>query len=168
MIERYGDIVVNISASSSIVKLRQGGDNDAKTLERVVTQAKLVDFIQNVMGRSASELSVLQDKDPPYLFRARQLPNLKKDYEHVALFNDTDIFHFDKGTRERVALFFVGPGNSGAYFHQHLNAYNALIYGAKRWFLLPPQADKGQDQPSMSDWWVVLNTCSLLLSIATG
>ena len=152
MLERYGSVEVNISASSSIVKLRQGGDNNAETLERTVRQAKLADYIQNVMGRSASDPSVLQDKDPPYLFRARQLPNLDADYEHIDLFNDTSIFHHDKVTRERIALFFVGPGNSGAYFHQHMNAYNALIYGAKRWFLLPPQADKGEEQPSMSDW----------------
>ena len=39
---------------------------------------------------------MLQDKDPPYLFRARQLPNLQQDYEHIDLFNDTSIFHFDK------------------------------------------------------------------------
>lgn len=154
MIEKYGSVEVNISASSSIVKLRQGGDNDKDTLERIVYQAKLVDYIQNVMGRSATDSSVLQDKDPPYLFRARQLPDLHKDYEDMELFNDTNIFHHDKVTRERIALFFVGPGNSGAYFHQHMNAYNALIYGAKRWFLLPPQADKGADQPSMTDWWV--------------
>lgn len=104
------------------------------------------------MDFAADDPSVLADRDPPYLFRARQLPKLEEDYRHLPFFDDVNTFHHDMGTRERIALFFVGPGQSGAYFHQHMNAYNALIYGAKRWFVLPPQATHGPEQPSMLDW----------------
>lgn len=152
MLERYGSVKVNISASSSIVKLRQGGDLNADMRERTIYQTELSEYINEVMGRSGTDRSVLDEKDPPYLFRARQLPGLQQDYGHLELFNDTKVFHHDRATRERIALFFVGPSNSGAHFHQHMNAYNALVYGAKRWFVLPPQADKGEGQPSMLDW----------------
>ena len=36
------------------------------------------------------------------------------------------------------AQFFLGPPGSGAPFHAHRDAFNALIFGRKRWFLLPP------------------------------
>ena len=36
--------------------------------------------------------------------------------------------------------FYMGPANSGAPFHVHNIAVNALIYGRKRWALLPPPA----------------------------
>ena len=34
--------------------------------------------------------------------------------------------------------FSLGPSGAGAYCHDHTNAWNALIYGRKRWFLYPP------------------------------
>ena len=35
---------------------------------------------------------------------------------------------------------------SGRYFHQHYAAWNAVVYGRKRWFLVPPQAYFGPKQ----------------------
>ena len=51
-------------------------------------------------------------------------------------------------------ILFVGPGGSGAGFHDHSNAFNLLIYGSKRWLLLPPsgtymsEATKGVTSPA--------------------
>ena len=33
---------------------------------------------------------------------------------------------------------YLGPPGSGANDHYHGHAYNALLHGAKRWFLTPP------------------------------
>ena len=34
--------------------------------------------------------------------------------------------------------FYIGSNGTGTGFHQHDRAYNALLFGQKRWFLLPP------------------------------
>ena len=39
----------------------------------------------------------------------------------------------------RPPQFYVGPAGSGAPFHMHRAAYNALVYGRKRWLLRPPE-----------------------------
>eukprot|EP01048_Picozoa_sp_COSAG05_P015718 COSAG05_NODE_1930_length_3818_cov_2.245227_1_plen_116_part_00 len=35
-------------------------------------------------------------------------------------------------------LFFIGAAGSGVGFHRHGHAWNAVVYGRKRWFLYPP------------------------------
>ena len=34
--------------------------------------------------------------------------------------------------------FYLGPSRSGAMMHFHNHAVNALAYGRKQWFLMPP------------------------------
>ena len=36
-------------------------------------------------------------------------------------------------------LFFLGARGSGVGFHRHGEAWNAVIFGRKRWFLYPPE-----------------------------
>ncbi|EGD77594.1 hypothetical protein PTSG_08691 [Salpingoeca rosetta] len=38
----------------------------------------------------------------------------------------------------RTKQFYLGPAGSGAPMHVHSGSWNALVYGRKRWFLLPP------------------------------
>ena len=45
--------------------------------------------------------------------------------------------HGDNVGDASIQFYLGGPG-TGAPFHRHDGAYNALIYGQKRWFLLPP------------------------------
>jgi len=45
-----------------------------------------------------------------------------------------------------AAQFFLGPAGSGAPWHFHSDAFNALAHGTKRWFVTPP----GSDQNSFS------------------
>lgn len=42
-------------------------------------------------------------------------------------------FSFNSSTRFDHSLFYVGPRGSGTQFHVHGAAWNALIYGEKRW-----------------------------------
>jgi hypothetical protein len=50
------------------------------------------------------------------------------------------------------ALFFIGGDKSGTYFHNHDNAYNALLFGSKRWWLLPPVATWGLASATTHAW----------------
>ena len=60
-------------------------------------------------------------------------------------FQDTDLadslqippfFRIEKGIDE--SLFFLGASRSGVSFHKHADAWNAILFGHKRWFLYPP------------------------------
>ena len=44
--------------------------------------------------------------------------------------------------------FFLGGPGTGSPFHYHHSAYNALIFGEKRWFLLPPRSAVYSTVPS--------------------
>ena len=85
-----------------------------------------------------------------YLFRSQNLaPGIAEDIRPGPLpyfgGEDGDAFsEWDQRRREDSAIFFLGPTHSGAYFHQHFAAWNALLYGAKRWFMLPPDAVFGK------------------------
>jgi ankyrin repeat protein len=46
---------------------------------------------------------------------------------------------------------FLGPANSGSQLHYHLAAVNMLIYGAKQWFLIPPDAARYARKP-IAEW----------------
>ena len=63
------------------------------------------------------------------------------------------------------ALFYVGPEGSGVNFHQHTNAWNALFFGRKRWFLFPPYAIFGPTALPMRETRTPdLNTATPLLT----
>ena len=46
---------------------------------------------------------------------------------------------------------YLGPPGSGAPLHFHKDAYNALAFGEKRWWLLPPHAARYSAEP-VSAW----------------
>ena len=52
----------------------------------------------------------------------------------------------------RNVQFYVGPSLTGAPPHFHNFAWNGLVYGAKRWFIFPPQQSIYTRQPVM-DWY---------------
>lgn len=49
-------------------------------------------------------------------------------------------------------IFFLGPRHSGAFFHAHSHALNALAHGRKRWLLLPPGAAYGAQGRTTLEW----------------
>lgn len=48
--------------------------------------------------------------------------------------------------------FYIGPALSGAPGHFHRSAWNALIYGKKRWFLYPP-TEAFYSRKHVWSWW---------------
>jgi mannose-6-phosphate isomerase-like protein (cupin superfamily) len=92
--------------------------------------------------------------NPPYLFEKRVLPDQDLHFHHPPIF-EHERFSWPRSVRNDNALFFVGGAGTGAYCHQHSAAYNALIYGRKRWFVYPPNAFFGPHGAVMLEW---LNT----------
>jgi tetratricopeptide (TPR) repeat protein len=62
-------------------------------------------------------------------------------------------FRIAKGMDE--SFFFLGASKSGVSFHKHADAWNAVLFGRKRWFLYPPtKTPPGGVWPGFSqlDW----------------
>ena len=86
-----------------------------------------------------------------YVFE-KGLPNaIKAGFRHLPLFDSMEFFPKRLDERERGAYFFVGNRGSGTGFHNHDHAYNALLFGKKRWFLLPPVSSYGALGSSLAE-----------------
>eukprot|EP00040_Diaphanoeca_grandis_P025275 m.139786 g.139786 ORF g.139786 m.139786 type:complete len:864 (+) comp30080_c0_seq2:305-2896(+) len=58
---------------------------------------------------------------------------------------------FEHTTMRGSFQFFLGPAGTGAPIHMHASAFNVLMYGRKRWYLLPPPHAMYSKQPIM-EW----------------
>lgn len=47
-------------------------------------------------------------------------------------------FAWNRTARDGAALAYFGPAGSSVTLHEHTNAWNALVFGMKRWIMLPP------------------------------
>jgi hypothetical protein len=124
------------------------------------------------------------DPDPAYLFSTQPLQGLRADYTEPAIFfpgagaaggaegkdgaaggskrlkpgggaeQEHGPFAMNASARDSSALFYFGPAAAGVSIHQHTNAWNALVYGRKRWFLLPPYTLWGPTGMPMVGGWV--------------
>ena len=81
-----------------------------------------------------------------YLFDRRAYPGLADDYKHPPPFERPE-FTRSRPQREANALFYHGVAGTGTFCHQHSSAYNAMLWGRKRWFLFPPSAHVGAAEP---------------------
>jgi len=99
----------------------------------------IADYVANHTGH-AGEAAL---SNPPYLFKQRQIPGISADVDAPAYFADRARFSWSDEHRANASLFFIGPTLSGAYFHAHYAAWNAVVYGRKRWLLMPPGAFYG-------------------------
>ena len=83
-----------------------------------------------------------------YVFNeAHKTSPLGKDFELPPLIKDLADHSFVGGPhREDKDLtrfqFMLGPALSGAHIHAHASAWNGLVFGRKRWFVMPPKALK--------------------------
>ena len=95
-----------------------------------------------------------------YMFAQDPLKGLREDYGAPNFFADRSRYGYSREERAETALFYVGPAGSGVNFHQHTNAWNALFYGRKRWFLFPPALTAYSFLP-MRDWLAEHKNASL-------
>jgi len=80
---------------------------------------------------------------PMYMFTAdytNENPPLRDDIrELIELLHDVPDTNETDTLKELSPQFFVGPAASGAPMHWHNTALNALAFGEKHWYVLPPQ-----------------------------
>ena len=98
--------------------------------------------------------NVTRTNDNAYLFGWNQLPNVEKV---MSAASNEDIFSYERFTftrkeRRDKSLWYLGGIGSGAFFHTHTAAWNACVYGAKRWYFMPPGEGWGVHFSSTREW----------------
>ena len=96
----------------------------------------------------------------PYFFQ-REFPlgeGILGDYEELSHFDtDSKMNHaWEIDYRQAKSLMILGAAGTGTGFHSHTSAYNALVYGRKRWYLLPPLLPRVIDMDTALPWYEVL------------
>ena len=82
-------------------------------------------------------LSSTQEKCPNTMFDhfgQKYAEEMATDWRHPKLLQMWNRFAWNKQRRDVQALFYAGPIGSGTSVHAHNAAFNALVYGAKRWY----------------------------------
>ncbi|KAG2562736.1 F-box protein At5g06550-like [Panicum virgatum] len=86
----------------------------------------------------------VQEERPLYLFDAKfaeKVPEMGRDYEVPVYFRE-DLFSVLGEERPDYRWVIIGPAGSGSSFHVDPNstsAWNAIIKGAKKWIMFPPE-----------------------------
>lgn len=98
----------------------------------------LHDFLSELSALHASQSANQQPEDisslPPYIFDSLSSESpLMSDFTIPPVL-DPNVTQITTQTVQ----FYIGPPLSGAPVHFHRSAWNALVYGKKRWFLYPP------------------------------
>jgi len=85
---------------------------------------------------------------PTYIFETIPLDSpLLRDFKLPSVLNP-NMTHISVTKMQ----FYLGPALSGAPLHFHRSAWNVLIFGQKRWFLIPPRHAIYSRQ-HVWDWW---------------
>ena len=152
----YGDIKVLISTSGDKIvseniypTVSSFSSFFGKTItsESISLQSYIEDYLnQNNDNRSR----------PLYLFKKRNPlgAKLNNDYTHSKHFQEKSngMFDYPQQRRNQNAIFYLGSNGSGTGFHRHSAAYNALLFGRKRWYLLPPNVPTVHDDDLETTW----------------
>ena len=140
---RHGNLAVKTQPSSEVVYNRQGG---AKVAATVTVQ----EYVDQRMASHAGPRT--KNADEQYLFGGTTTAQLFHDVPAPGYFQDLTRFAWEREERARAALFFLGPAGSGVGMHEHTSAWNALVYGRKRWVLLAPNSHYGPTATTMGEW----------------
>jgi ankyrin repeat protein len=127
----YGDVSVDLSVIPHAV-----------LYDQPIHRSTIRDFISSwetkVQMKDATMDNDLPLHDSPFLFDGEKLlssiPGLKNDIGELP-----KVFNFTQGSRTYLHQFSLGSIGSGAQYHFHGDAWNALVYGEKKWkFVAPP------------------------------
>eukprot|EP01052_Picozoa_sp_SAG31_P013827 SAG31_NODE_843_length_11551_cov_6.757772_3_plen_189_part_00 len=104
----------------------------------------LADHIAGFADQAERESS-LPELDKRYVFESRffgeEAPELFEDFTYPPFFNGLG--------QSRAFYMYIGPELSGLWFHQHGDAWNGLVFGTKRWFLMPPSVAEDRHASSV-------------------
>ena len=122
--ERFGDVMVTLQRSR------------AKNDKRTTSFSDFMGYIEETV-----------DKDPYYLtdwpFRS-DAPQLSDDYQPPGYF-ESWLDRLPATLAPNLCWLYIGPAGSGSAMHQDAmmtSAWNAVIFGQKRWLFYPP--DQGE------------------------
>ncbi|VAI91527.1 unnamed protein product [Triticum turgidum subsp. durum] len=107
-----------------------------------------------------------EEERPLYLFDAKfadKVPEMGSDYE-VPVYFQEDLFKVLGEERPDYRWVIIGPAGSGSSFHVDPNstsAWNAVIKGAKKWVMFPPEVPPPGVHPS-SDGAEVTSPVSIM------
>eukprot|EP00040_Diaphanoeca_grandis_P007536 m.41285 g.41285 ORF g.41285 m.41285 type:complete len:673 (-) comp18750_c1_seq1:163-2181(-) len=158
-VDIYGAFNISVRQSSQVAYDNEFGGLTAKNMsikeyvETIIDAKPTASIVGDVGGDGGDE-----NIDPPYVLSTslNAIPALKQDISALAFFNDVR-FSWPTHRREESALLYVGQAGSGVSLHEHTNAWNALVFGKKRWLLLPPYSQYGPTglphQQWMTDWY---------------
>eukprot|EP00040_Diaphanoeca_grandis_P003040 m.23540 g.23540 ORF g.23540 m.23540 type:complete len:728 (+) comp14243_c0_seq1:794-2977(+) len=139
------------------------GDGDVTESEKGITgddNSNNVDDNSNNVddkgerGSGVGATDVKRNVDLFYIMNSSvaQRSSIKAAYRHPVYFEDKSMFDLSEKLREDFALFFLGGAGTGVGLHEHSAAWNALVYGRKRWVLYPPHSVYGPTDLPASEW----------------
>lgn len=120
--ENYGHLALQVKREA------QHGPGQAS-----MTMAQYIDYLKSN-----------QDESPYYLASwdfMLDAPELAQDFELPVYWKDDWILDLPEELRPRLLWLFIGPARTGFRMHVdigHTAAWNAQLFGSKRWTLFPP------------------------------
>ena len=110
----------------------------------------MADFIEGIVHLAGEHVG--PSEPPPYLFEAEFVaanPDFMEGVKSIANVVQ-GIDGVEVGNREAPRVqFYLGAAGTGAPWHFHNAAFNALAYGRKRWLILPPGDSLYSAEPAM-------------------
>jgi len=133
ILKQFGKHLVSVSNSSLVLPLQSFARNvDGSHFLRDTMEMK--EFVEkHMLGRSAS-----RKKDPLYLFGPTALSDVVLKNINIPHLFKVGIFDRDTKLRTRDMLMTLGGAGSGIWLHAHSTAWNALLFGRRQWWMLPP------------------------------
>eukprot|EP00039_Didymoeca_costata_P030624 m.30599 g.30599 ORF g.30599 m.30599 type:complete len:616 (+) comp8216_c0_seq1:85-1932(+) len=141
-LSEFGNQTVTIRHGTDVSYEQEWGGMSVKKIQ-------LSEYLANI---SEEEKSSCINQDPLYLFGTKRESPVQPNHAAYHTYFEDNRFSWENSEREEAALFFLGPQCSGVTFHEHTNAWNGLVYGRKKWYLLPPYAHYGPINLPLEDW----------------
>lgn len=126
--------------------LIRGGSAHMKELQGLWSKENFVKRFQDLpistgdvpyAGTFGKEARRLQFKDYHPSLKEYAFTGVKPS-EYAKLFEDFKYLGFVNKLANRQVQFYQGIAGTGAPLHSHIDAWNALVHGKKRWFVFPP------------------------------
>eukprot|EP01043_Picozoa_sp_COSAG02_P063388 COSAG02_NODE_8972_length_2377_cov_2.300702_1_plen_624_part_00 len=163
LLEQHGSVVVPIRQSSQV----KAEYERARGSQLFANETTLADFLAKMRTDENMLLAANRDEkgnesiisDPPYVFDPIAAIGRGTEYESLLpLFADEERFSEFDLALDRANQLSIGGTNSGVSWHKHSQAYNALVFGSKRWFLSPPNHAPGNQVQSSHEWAIERET----------
>ena len=132
LLQKFGERMVTFREHTDAGRQRQAAGNGG------TRRLSLAAYVSQNFDRSSlpvdaplshlSDVTYQFDRD----FLQASAPELSED------FVTPDHFTNNSADAQVDSLFFLGAPGSGVGFHRHGEAWNAVVFGRKRWFLYPP------------------------------